>query len=148
MALYTFHLVVIEPPADLFRSPATTSSAFEKDVFSRQMSVHFGSTSFLRRSIVPTSWSYADSSGGATPPLGVCIRQQSISPPCCSSFWTSESQSRSSFPPNSFYTMAEITPTKTFYLFWKHGTIETQRFSRKPRKAFTSNFVTTFSTQD
>ena len=68
MALYTFHLVVIEPPADLFTSPATTSSAFEKDVFSRQMSVHFGSTSFLRRSIVPTSRSYADSSGGATPP--------------------------------------------------------------------------------
>ena len=30
----------------------------------------------------------------------------------------------------------------------KHGTIETQRFPRKIPKSFTSNFVTTFSTQD
>ena len=45
----------------------------ESNVFSRQLSVHFGSISFLRRSIVPTSRSYADfsasraSSSGWTP---------------------------------------------------------------------------------
>ena len=42
---------------------------------------------------------------GAAPPR-VCIRQQSLSPPCCVSIWTSESQSQSSFPRNSFSTMA------------------------------------------
>ena len=36
----------------------------EKDVFSRQLSVHFGSMSFLRRFIVLTSWSFAESFGG------------------------------------------------------------------------------------
>ena len=33
---------------------------WEKDVFSRQLSVHFGSMLFLRCSVVPTSRSYAD----------------------------------------------------------------------------------------
>ncbi|CAL8401861.1 unnamed protein product [Gadus morhua 'NCC'] len=42
--------------------------------FAGQLSFHFGSMSFLRRSIVPTSRSYADSSGwtpAAAPPLEV-----------------------------------------------------------------------------
>ena len=33
---------------------------WEKDVFSRQPSIHFGSMYFLRRSVVPTSQLYAD----------------------------------------------------------------------------------------
>ena len=37
LALQPFQQVVVEPPADRFTSPATTNSAFEKDVFSRQL---------------------------------------------------------------------------------------------------------------
>ena len=112
-------LVVIDPPlTSLLDQQQQTQAAFEKYVFSRQLSVHFGSMRFLWCSIVLTSGLYVDSSGGgaASPARGIdilprvrhngaseklhgCILQQSLSPPCRSSIWTSESQSQRSCPP-------------------------------------------------
>ena len=130
MALLPFQQVVIEPILVDLYAPATTNTGGIRGGFFRQLSVHFGSMSFLRRYIVPTSRSFADSSAW-TPPTAPLperqeqcsvgettrnrseltrIRQQSLSPPSIVLILTSESKPKF-LPPNSFSTMAEVTPT-------------------------------------
>ena len=108
MALYPFPLVVIEPPADLFLITSNNKirqhlrKMFSVDCQFTSGPCHFSKSlkSRLNRDMEQ--------------------KQQSPCPPCLGSIWTSESQSQSSFPPNSFSTMGEITPTTSLYLLWKY----------------------------
>ena len=90
----------------LYHQQQQTQAAYEKDDFSRQLSVHFGSISFI---IVPNSRSYADSSG--------CSAGGGI--------WTSfQSELQRVSPKVSFsqflLPMCEITPTTSLYLLWNY----------------------------
>ena len=63
------------------------------------------------RDCLPPPGDREESSGRRVPVAGDNPGQQSLSPPRRGSIWTAGSQSQSSFPPNSFPTMAEVTPT-------------------------------------